>query len=78
MSVVDLRAEQLSREDILSRLKRLKPGEVLTLICAEDPQSLLDDLRSVHSGRWDVQKMYRTRTDGAWVLYAKRSRGGSS
>lgn len=78
MSVVDLRAEPLSLDSILVRLKRLKPDEVLTLIHAEDPQPLLDDLRSVHPGRWDFQRMHRTRTDGAWVVYVKRSRGGSS
>ena len=77
MSVVDLRTEQLSRDGILIRLKRLKPGEVLALIYGEDPQPLLEDLKSIHPGRWDFQKMHRTRTDGAWVLYAKRSRGGS-
>lgn len=79
---MELDIRQIGEGDRLSRVldaaQALKPGDVLTLLCGEDPAGLADSVRSVLGKTVDIQRIRWGIPDQPWVLHLKQSRKPSS
>jgi len=64
--------ERLSR--VLTAVESLPFGEVLTLITAEDPQPIADDVKAVHGDDVDVERLRWGGKSLTWRLHMKKSR----
>ncbi len=62
----------------LAAFAELDRTEVLTLLCPEDPESVMASMRNVLGDGADVQKLRWGLKDLAWVMHAKKSLQPSS
>ena len=65
-------------EKVLSSFPNLERGEVLTLLCTEDPQALVVAARKVLGNTADIQKMRWGIKGQPWVLHFKKTLKPSS
>jgi uncharacterized protein (DUF2249 family) len=65
-------------DKVLSSFPHLERGEVLTLLCAEDPESLTQAAKQALGDTADVQKMRWGIKDQPWILHIKKSLKPSS
>ena len=76
-SVMEIDIREIPEGDRLSQvldaMGKLGRGEVLSLLCEEDPASLLDSVKDVHGTAYDLQKMRWGREELPWLLHVKES-----
>ena len=59
-------------DEIVAMLGRLRRGEVLTLVCPEDPEALAEEVRAKAPG-YDRQAIHVARKKSEpWLLHFKR------
>ena len=64
--------ERLSRA--LDAIESLPLDEVLTLVTAEDPLPMLQDIKAAHGDDVDVQRLRWAGKQISWRLHVKKSR----
>jgi uncharacterized protein (DUF2249 family) len=59
---------------VLDSIEKLKIGEILTLITADDPQPIADDVLAAHGDDVDIQRLRWGGKSVTWRLHVKKSR----
>ncbi len=65
-------------EKVLSSFPHLERGEILTLLCGEDPEPLVLAAKKALGDAADIQKIRWGIKDQPWVLHLKKSLKPSS
>ncbi len=65
-------------ERVLPAFPHLERGEILTLLCAADPESLVVAVKQALGDTADVQKMRWGIKDQPWIVHIKKSLKPSS
>jgi uncharacterized protein (DUF2249 family) len=72
---IDVREVPASQHlaQVLSSFPHLERGEVLTLLCNEDPEALVQAAKQALGVTADIQKIRWGVKDQPWILHLKRS-----